>query len=304
MAEIIDLTIDEPIIATGPATATNPFTAATRRPRAPPKCGYCGIQGHTVRSCNDPESMNTLRELRQRVGRYPPFQEIINWLQTIELRRLQFILSKYTYTSYKKSSREMCIDILSVVISDQYRMEERRILSALQTILQRGDMFMWVPEIDNIPQLYIRHCLHFSENEPTEEECQLVCHIIYTRNIPPNTQNHMIKKIHNFIMYIFRRYALERRNTRYSGQIHAGTNATQDTIKYVITKKTITEPVQIDCPICMDTKETPNILTTTCGHQFCNDCIVSLVTKKSADRCNCPLCRTPIHKLICETIDL
>lgn len=302
MAEIIDLTMDEPIIATGPATATNPV--ATRRQRAAPKCGHCGIQGHTVRSCNDPETMNIVRELHQKVSRFPPMQTIIDWLQTIDVKRLQMVQCKYTYTSYRKCSKEMCIDILSVAISDKYRMAERLALSALYTAVTDGALMEWITN-QNIVYLYKEYYAQYFENEPSEQECELLCQIITTRTIPPTIQYNNAKLFYNFIMYRYTTFMENRTyisHARVPDHVINLANRQSSQIKYVITKKTITEPVQIDCPICMDTKETPNILTTTCGHQFCNECIISLVNKTRMQRCGCPLCRTPMHKLVRETL--
>ena len=293
MAEIIDLTIDELIVNPNTDTITATVPVA-RRPRAPPKCGYCGIQGHTVRSCNDPETMNTLRELKQRVGRFPPFQEIIDWLQTIDVRRLQFILSKYTYSNYKKCPKEMCIDILSVVISDRYRREEYRARQLLQGVLQTNVLMLWAQEDQNIPLQYTQYCDQFIAPLPTEEECQLLCDVIRSRNIPHTTPYHTITRLRNFIIYIYNQNV---------NRLHMHQQQQQNnSIKYVITRKTIIDPIEIDCPICMDTKKTPDILTTMCGHQFCWDCINRVLNKQTGNRCNCPLCRAPIYKLVQDTI--
>jgi hypothetical protein len=294
MAEIIDLTIDELIVNPNTDTITATVPVA-RRQRAPPKCGYCGIQGHTIRSCNDPETMNTVRELKQRVGRFPPFQEIIDWLQTIDVRRLQFILSKYTYSKYKKCSKEMCIDILSVTISDKYRREESRARQLFRSVLHNNVVMLWAQEHQNIPLQYMQYCEQFIAPLPTEEECQLLCDIIRSRNIPQTTPYHTITRFRNFIIYIYNRNVNRLQPQQQQPQQN-------NSIKYVITRKTINEPIEIDCPICMDTKKTPSILTTTCGHQFCWDCINRVLNKQTASRCVCPLCRTPIYKLIQENI--
>jgi hypothetical protein len=292
MAEIIDLTIDELIVNPNTDTITATVPVA-RRQRAPPKCGYCGIQGHTIRSCNDPETMNTVRELKQRVGRFPPFQEIIDWLQTMDVRRLQFILSKYTYSNYKKCSKEMCIDSLSVAISDKYRREESRARQLFRSVLHNNVVMLWAQEDQNIPLQYMQYCEQFIAPLPTEEECQLLCDIIRSRNIPQTTPYHTITRLRNFIIYIYNQNV---------NRLHPPQQPQNNSIKYVITRKTINEPIEIDCPICMETKKTPSILTTTCGHQFCWDCINRVLNKQTANRCVCPLCRTPIYKLIQENI--
>jgi hypothetical protein len=287
MSEIIDLTNDNmPTVIAQPA----------RRPRAPPKCGYCAVPGHTVRSCNDPEVMNTLRQLHQMVNRYPTYETVINWLHTLDVKVLQLIVSKYTYTAYRKNSKQMCIDILSVAISDNYREEERRMMISLQSVFRYGDMLIWtaVQGLQNVPQLYRQYCAQFMEDEtnplPTEEECQILVSSIQNHYISQNISYYTAKRFNGFIMY---KYDEFRRGTA---------RTTSNAIKYVLTRKTITIPIQIECPICMETKETPNIITTTCSHQFCKECITNLVHKTPRNRCNCPLCRNPIHKIIQETL--
>uniref|UniRef100_A0A6C0HHF5 RING-type domain-containing protein n=1 Tax=viral metagenome TaxID=1070528 RepID=A0A6C0HHF5_9ZZZZ len=289
MAEIIDLTGDTPVVIhpIGPI--------APKRQRAPTRCGYCKNLGHNVRSCNDPEIMNSVRQLRQMVNRFPPFQTIIDWLQTIDVNRLRIMLSKYSYTSYTKHSKKMCVDIFSVVIADQYHMEEHRNLLSAQEALHRGNVLIWTHNVENIPQLYRNYCAQFiiseTNPEPTEAECAMLCNIIYTRNIPTHLQYHTVKRFYNFIVY------------RYAEYLRAApANHETNEIKYIITRKHTEELTQIECPICMETKQTPNILTTTCGHQFCWDCMYTVLNKRTSQRCVCPLCRSPVYKLVQNTI--
>uniref|UniRef100_A0A6C0K2H6 RING-type domain-containing protein n=1 Tax=viral metagenome TaxID=1070528 RepID=A0A6C0K2H6_9ZZZZ len=293
MSEIIDLTNDD---------MHQVIAQPTRRPRAPPKCGYCAMPGHTVRSCNDPGVMNTLRQLLQMINRFPPYETIIHWLHTHDVNVLQLIVSKYTYTAYRKHSKQICIDILSVAIADKYRMEERRNMETVQDNLRRGSILLWTRSEDpvNIPLLYRQYCSQFMYTEttppPTEEECQLLCNIIQTRVLNPNIPYHTVKRFHRFLLYRHLEYMSDPEN-------RIDNNTSNDNvIKYVITRKTIAIPIEIDCSICMETVKTPDILTTTCGHQFCRDCITSFVNKTRTQRCGCPLCRAPIYKLIREVV--
>jgi len=287
MSEIIDLTNDD---------MHQVIAQPTRRPRAPPKCGYCAMPGHTVRSCNDPGVMNTLRQLQQMVGRHPPYETIINWLNTFDVKVLQLIVSKYTYTAYRKNTKQMCIDILSVAISDKYREQERRMMESLQSALRYGNLLLWAPDHQNIRELYIQYCAQFMEDEtnppPTEEECQILMSSIQNHFITQNVSYYLAKRLYNFIVAMHHQYF----------GIAPNSQANSVEIKYVVTRKTISLPIEIDCPICMETKKTPDILTTTCSHQFCKDCITSLVNKTRTQRCGCPLCRAPMYKLIREVV--
>ena len=46
-----------------------------------------------------------------------------------------------------------------------------------------------------------------------------------------------------------------------------------------------------DCPICMETIELANALTTACGHHFHTTCLLTNIMKMNR---NCPCCREPI----------
>ena len=51
----------------------------------------------------------------------------------------------------------------------------------------------------------------------------------------------------------------------------------------------------VDCPICFEDKPTLLMLSTTCNHEFCKDCMCAHL-KQSKNSC-CPLCRTEINML-------
>ena len=50
---------------------------------------------------------------------------------------------------------------------------------------------------------------------------------------------------------------------------------------------------KVKCPICMDFFEKSNITTTTCGHQFCCNCVDLWEEQNSS----CPMCRTQMKKI-------
>ncbi|KAI5661561.1 hypothetical protein M9H77_20884 [Catharanthus roseus] len=53
------------------------------------------------------------------------------------------------------------------------------------------------------------------------------------------------------------------------------------------------------CPICFGEFETP--CETNCGHWFCGSCILLLWSYRGAFRqCKCPICCSPINKLVPE----
>ena len=52
---------------------------------------------------------------------------------------------------------------------------------------------------------------------------------------------------------------------------------------------------EIECPICLETKESKEICYTSCRHCFCVDCIGRLISKNN--KCICPMCRTSVKEI-------
>ena len=56
----------------------------------------------------------------------------------------------------------------------------------------------------------------------------------------------------------------------------------------VPSNEVVSDPIETEkCPICMETLGKTNCCTTSCGHQFCLECMF----KHSKTKANCPLCR-------------
>lgn len=286
MSQIIDLTNDTMIVVAQPA----------KKPRAPPRCGHCRVQGHTIRTCYDPVSANVYRQLYQMTNNnMTPLETVITWLHTHDVEMLRYIAYHYAGMAYKKHTKQECIDELARVISNRYSVQTVVYRENVQASLRQGRILLWawIEEPGNIPILYRQYCSRDANNPPpTEEECNLALHIIISQNIPLTTSHSTLKRIYEFILYRCDLFTRE-----------ADATSEDNVIKYGVLRKKIFTPIQIECPICMETKETPHILTTTCGHQFCRDCITTVIIKSTRDRCNCPMCRTPIHKLTLETIE-
>lgn len=279
MSEVIDLTNDD--------------IQPTKRK---PTCKHCRVSGHTIRGCNDPYSLNVVRQLQQMVNRFPPFQTIVDWLETIEEKYIQFVLARYSRNAIKPYHKNKCIDILKVIIQEQYEQEKRRYFETTEGSLRRGNILVWSFDNENIPQLYRQYCAQFIENETepvSDVECELLCNIIITRSIPQNTSYHTMRRFYAFILY---------RHAMFEAAQSTNVDNVDTQIKYIVMRKPVSFKMQIECPICMDSKETPDIVSTTCHHRFCWSCIYSAITTNKTQRCGCPLCRKPIYKLIRETL--
>ena len=54
-----------------------------------------------------------------------------------------------------------------------------------------------------------------------------------------------------------------------------------------------------ECPICMETKESIEIIETGCNHQLCGSCLLTIVhnSQKNDNKTPCPMCRRTIHEI-------
>ena len=285
---------------------TTTTTTTQRIPRASPTCSQCGMRGHNIRTCASSELMNMVRKLRTMVSELYPHQYIINWLQILTEYDLRLVLSNFTYSTYStyiKYSKEKCITMLSGAITKQYSSAVPHILSDYISYLRRTNILTWII-VEDIPQLYMHYCLsngHLYPDDlfdivPSDEESALLCHSIITYTIPPDSAPHLIKRFQAFAIRMFR-YHL------YSNDDNEPTVVSNASpIKYEIISRNITEPVHIDCPICMEYVETPNVVSTTCDHQFCKDCIMTVFKQNTTQRAGCPMCRNPMFELFCGTL--
>jgi len=260
-----------------------------KKPREPPTCSHCGTQGHTIRGCTNPESMNIYRELLQLVNRVVSPETIVHWLNTLNEKVLQFIVMKYCHCSYETHTKTICISILSFHIDKWYAKEISRETALVQQILTEGSLLLWswMEEPETISVLYNHYCEQFEYSEasdPNDDEGNLVSHIITTCIIPPNISYYTIKRLHKFIVHKNNEFIEKQSKYEKMG----------NTIEYEATIRYMYGTKQIDCPICFENIEMPNILSTNCNHDFCHVCITKLM-KNNYKRCICPLCREPIR---------
>jgi hypothetical protein len=72
------------------------------------------------------------------------------------------------------------------------------------------------------------------------------------------------------------------------------------TINYNLETITISSEDDLNCCICMETKENPQICQLNCCHKFCSECVITYI---SSNRNNpgCPICRTDITCVFIQT---
>jgi hypothetical protein len=141
-----------------------------------------------------------------------------------------------------------------------------------------------------------------------------------------NNQNYHIYEENNIIEFI---NANDFINTIYNNQIYEENNITE-IINIINTYINNQEPEQnipstnpnenfvninfvletidtstdddLNCCICMESKENHEICQLNCQHKFCSECIVTLVNR-NRNNSECPLCRTQIDTITVQTDD-
>lgn len=59
--------------------------------------------------------------------------------------------------------------------------------------------------------------------------------------------------------------------------------------------------VEHDCCICMETKQNDHFCKLNCSHQFCGECISTMMNSNNIAFPCCPLCRTSITQILVQT---
>jgi hypothetical protein len=294
--------------------ATANTRVAQKQPiqRASPTCSYCGAKGHTIRGCNSPNILLAIQKFEEMVHCSYPLEYITNWLHSLDITVLRLMGRGYACYAYAKYSKEECIDKLLHSISLKYNnLRQHTVYMYLGCLRSFNVVFNIMNRIpaENIPQLYRTYCANrvnvyppdlFSVN-PSDEECELLCHTLITNTVPEVVQPHIVRRFQSFTINTIRNLP-DDENYDDDEEPPTPAHSSAIAITYEIDNVLVAEPVQLHCPICMETKETPNIVSTTCDHQFCKECMTTLMDSNKYHRQCCPLCREPIHKLFCGNL--
>lgn len=73
-------------------------------------------------------------------------------------------------------------------------------------------------------------------------------------------------------------------------------------INFVLETLTILSNDDLNCCVCMETKENPQICQLNCQHKFCSECIFRHINR-NRNYTECPLCRTQITSVTVQTND-
>jgi hypothetical protein len=294
--EKIDLTMNE---------GMNGGMAIRLRPRALPKCGYCGVYGHQVRKCNNEYIINEANKIYLLISRMDvDTNTIINMFMEHNSRNLKFLSMDLLNIPYHKQvTREEIVTKLSNFIKEKRDMQ----LSNMLVIFTR-----WLAKYDEVTDGLVRYICgedyaYHCPSDINERDMELVQIEDLLKLVRTNPYNRF-RFPALWQSYIYDNFDVSTlvngRETmnRYILFIKSLIldNSITDKIDWVVnTSSVIME--DMDCPICMETTKNDDIVVTQCGHSFCCNCINSTIkTAKAKDptkRCNCPMCREPLTKI-------
>jgi hypothetical protein len=259
--------------------------------RAPMKCGYCSETGHNTRSCHEPTMIDNLNQLMRKINNYISVDVIETWIRVMEPTMIRMLLCQYAYCTYSKikSPKERLISILIETIKRKYEMDEVNARRSLADYVERSTFMEWYDPVDtDLVALYLEYCTR-SRNHFIRNEYETLRQIIETKRVPEGFIPIPVLLLYvSFLRFQFHGYTMIRDRKRQTNT---------PVIIYDIKQVTTFTEETIDCPVCMESISTPEILVTECNHSFCNSCMQTIIYRFDTTRCNCPLCRTPIKKM-------
>jgi hypothetical protein len=259
--------------------------------KKPTQCKYCNKLGHNTRSCYEPVMIHNVHVLMSKIAKYMPIDDIDEWLRPMDTNMIRMLLCQYAYCTYSKikSPKERLISIILETIKQTYQRDETNARIALSNYVETPTfVFIEWYEQANLEELYIEYC-NITRTQFIRNEYERLCQMIETKHVPETFIPIPVLRMYvSFLRYQFHMYTMMR-----DRKIQSNIPVIIYDIKQVITFDVET----IDCPICMESTSTPEILITDCKHSFCNSCMQTIIYRSDTTRCNCPLCRKPIKKM-------
>lgn len=270
---------------------TNNIPTKLAKKRTPLKCKYCNELGHDTRSCHEPIMIDTLNQLIYKITNYISLDAIEAWIRPMKTTMIRMLLCKYAYCTYSKitSQKKRIITFIMKIIKQKYEIDELNTRRSLSEYVEQSRFMEWYDPVEtNLEELYIEYCTrstsHFIRNE-----YEALHQMIETKHVPETFIPIPVLLLYvSFLRFQFHAYTMMRDKKR---------QMNTPVIIYDIKQVIAFEIETMDCPICMDSISTPEILVTECKHSFCNSCMQTIIYKSDTNRCNCPLCRTPIKKM-------
>jgi Ring finger domain len=272
----------------------------TRRRRIP-TCGYCGQEGHNVRSCCQPDMLQLRRHFKNIVRNHERLETIRSWLNEINnTKLLKMVVMQYIRIGFHSViSKPDMVERTMQFVYEQHRHELQEKVANVNMYIRQLDHM----QVALTPQMLCEsYAAYFREAQIPDEEHALVCAVVLD-----------MPQVNMVIEYI----VLARLECYLANMIREITQQIMsygqdfrvqdirvipiyvEPVKYVYEESNTPPPLNTDpCPICFDDLKWRDTYTTECGHHFCHKCIQSTIKQiPNTTRCPCPMCRTPLAKL-------
>jgi len=290
-----------------------PTTENTRRRRKPPTCSICKCVGHQMRTCTDATLLSQRKHIFEQIENHTPMAEIITYAQqNHEFERMKIITyktpkGKTSHISPLSSDETTYYTNLERYIQTEYEKQTNHLIAQIQRRIFFTRRLL-PRTTDDLLHVYLQFLsnsyntqLHNGTIENVDREMTQFLHLCETQSLEPTHYNpypsyEILQRWNHFLQQTMARY-MEQMQGRNRTPAPAQIVQTYNYIKRRIPNNESTE--SIDCPICMETVNMPNISETNCGHKFCSRCIRYTIKKYIATkRCPCPMCREPLHTIV------
>lgn len=237
-------------------------------------CSHCGILGHNIRTCNDPEIKDAWIDV---LGIGNP--HLVNYTKEDFREQSRFLASDLS----NRIVRAMAIQFCGARFTDSaYALYEKIFISIKVKYTQWNTQWLTDSDDDLGGSIEIIDVVDINES--------------YTRDAAPatptsdTTDNWRVQQMDYPVMYFPQ---MTNKNTIWTVQPMMLCLETSDELA-----------VEVDCPICLDAIKQIQTLTTNCQHVFCKDCLCKHLDNTRVDASPaCPMCRTTIKTVEIKDID-
>ena len=260
-----------------------------RRRRAP-TCGYCGGEGHNVRSCQEPYMLQLRRHLQMMIRSHERLEYIRGWINQINnTKLLKMLVMQYIGIGFHSViSKPDIVERTMQFVYEQHRHELQQMVANVNRYVHQLDNLRAVLTPQMLSESYTAY---FREAQIHDEEHALVCAIILDMpQVNMVIEFPVLSRIECYLANMIREI---------TQQIMVKMITPPEPVNYVYAESSVPPPKNTDsCPICFDDLKWRDTYTTECGHHFCQKCIQSTIKQlPSTHRCSCPMCRAPLEQM-------
>lgn len=252
------------------------------------KCGYCNVEGHNIRNCNDDSAILIRRRYRQ----VRTEAELDDLLSRYTSSMLSIVMISYNVRNLTLTKRQKLAFIKERWLSDQAIREEEEISNLIYRDLCI-DTYQY-------PR-YIIPANNEVEREFMAQRLSTICnHIVVSVNMITNNDivrsNRIFLNIMNFLN--MPTHLIIRIRDRLFRIVRNSEDAIQPPVELKIKTTLMPHIEDSECSICYDVKEQ---VVLNCNHSFCVDCIDSIAKARKKSFICCALCREEVTEFKVHT---